>query len=106
MNKTGFCKHDFIFVGREFAISEKPDGLNPLFSCMIIKNFSIPFAVLLLSAFVACTQKRVYPAPDGYDLNNPLIIKLNSGLNEISGIAYYPKDTSVFAIIDEDGLLF
>lgn len=41
-----------------------------------------------------------------YDLNNPYIIKLPMELNEISGVAYYPKDTSVFAIQDEDGLLY
>lgn len=27
-------------------------------------------------------------------------------LDEISGVSYYPKDSSVFAIIDEDGMLF
>lgn len=37
---------------------------------------------------------------------NPIIIKLPESLSEISGIAYYPKDTAVFAIEDEDGLLY
>ncbi len=41
-----------------------------------------------------------------YDLANPVIMKLPEGLSEISGIVYYPKDTSVFAEVDEDGLLF
>lgn len=41
-----------------------------------------------------------------YDFSNPIVINLPQALNEISGLAYYPKDTSVFAIIDEDGLLF
>lgn len=41
-----------------------------------------------------------------FNLSNPKVIKLPEELDEISGIAYYPKDTSVFAIIDEDGLLF
>jgi uncharacterized protein YjiK len=31
---------------------------------------------------------------------------LPDGLAEISGIAYYPKDTAVFAIKDEDGILY
>jgi len=41
-----------------------------------------------------------------YDLLNPVIIKLPDGLAEISGIVYYPKDSSLFAIEDEDGLLY
>jgi len=41
-----------------------------------------------------------------YDLTNPTIVNLPPDLDEISGIAYYPKDTSVFAVIDEDGILF
>jgi len=42
----------------------------------------------------------------GYDLNNPVVLHLPESLSEISGIAYYPKDTAVFAIEDEDGLLY
>lgn len=41
-----------------------------------------------------------------YDLLHPTIIKLPGGLAEISGIAFYTKDTSVFAIEDEDGFFF
>jgi uncharacterized protein YjiK len=41
-----------------------------------------------------------------YDLHNPYILILNDELLEISGIFYYPKDTSVFAISDEKGNLF
>ncbi len=51
-------------------------------------------------------QKDVFPDSDMYDLSNPVIINLPVELDEISGIAYYPKDTSVFAVIDEDGLLY
>jgi len=35
-----------------------------------------------------------------------VIVKLPDDLAEISGIIYYPKDTSVFAIKDEDGILY
>ena len=42
----------------------------------------------------------------GYDLKKPLIIRLSDELAEISGIAFYAKDTSVFAISDENGYLF
>jgi uncharacterized protein YjiK len=41
-----------------------------------------------------------------YDLNNPFRIKLNDPLAEISGISFYPKDSSVFAISDENGSLY
>ncbi len=51
-------------------------------------------------------DKKDSASPSGYDLNDPLKITLPSGLNEISGISYYSKDSSVFAEIDEDGILF
>src|SRR5205085_12172677 len=41
-----------------------------------------------------------------YDFTNPKVIKLAEDLNEISGIVYYAKDTSVFAIVDEEAVLF
>lgn len=47
-----------------------------------------------------------YKNTEQYDLANPKILSLADLLNEISGVAYYPKDTSVFAIVDEMGLLF
>ncbi len=51
-------------------------------------------------------EKKASVSPPGYDLNDPVKISLPSALDEISGIFYYPKDSSVFAEIDEDGLLF
>lgn len=42
----------------------------------------------------------------GYDLENPVIIHLKSTLDEISGIAYYAKDSSLFAINDEQGIIY
>ena len=50
--------------------------------------------------------KKRYEDSDMYNFSKPAIIKLPAALDEISGIAYYPKDTSVFAIVDEDGMLF
>jgi uncharacterized protein YjiK len=41
-----------------------------------------------------------------YDLTNPLVLKLGDDLTQISGISFYPKDSSVFAISDENGNLF
>jgi uncharacterized protein YjiK len=51
-------------------------------------------------------DKKRSDSPPGYDLNNPVKFVLPSGLDEISGIAFYPKDSSVFAEVDEDGILF
>jgi hypothetical protein len=45
-------------------------------------------------------------SPPGYDLSKPQIYKLPAALDEISGVVYYPKDSSVFAINDERGYLF
>ena len=51
-------------------------------------------------------DKSVSESPPLYDLNKPAVMTLPSALDEISGISYYPKDSSVFAEIDEDGILF
>jgi DNA-binding beta-propeller fold protein YncE len=51
-------------------------------------------------------QKSSFPNTDMYDLHNPVVVNLPADLDEISGIAYYAKDTSVFAIVDEIGLLY
>ncbi|AEW02873.1 hypothetical protein A4D02_02485 [Niastella koreensis] len=48
----------------------------------------------------------VYKSPDGYDLNKPFLLKLPVELDEISGVAFYAKDTSVFAVGDEFGWLY
>ena len=42
----------------------------------------------------------------GYELSEPRKIDLIKDLDEISGIAFYPKDTSVFAINDQEGVLY
>lgn len=44
--------------------------------------------------------------PDGYDMKKAVQLKLPLELDEISGIAYYPVDSSVFAINDEKGWLY
>ncbi len=50
--------------------------------------------------------KKSYPNPPGYDFSKPIVYKLPDILAEISGLVYYPKDSSVFAIQDEKGWLF
>ena len=64
------------------------------------------FYLLLVSA---CSQKKeriLYSSLPGYDLTNPLMIHLKPNLDEISGIVYYPKDSSIFAVDDEEGVLY
>ncbi len=76
---------------------------------MLIKTL-LPFAIslLILSGSQSCESQKskTLATPSQYDLNNPVEFKLPEGLSEISGLTYYPKDSSVFAIIDEDGVLF
>jgi hypothetical protein len=50
--------------------------------------------------------KKALPGPKGYDINKPIQIKLPLELDEISGVVYYAKDTSVMAINDEVGWLY
>ncbi|HXS54911.1 MAG TPA: SdiA-regulated domain-containing protein [Hanamia sp.] len=54
----------------------------------------------------SCAPNKKKLSFKDYDLHNPYILILNDELVEISGICYYPKDTSVFAISDESGNLF
>lgn len=65
-------------------------------------------AVLILFTFScnAGDSRKNYSNSDRYDFANPKVLNLPEELDEISGLAYYPRDTSVFAIIDEDGILF
>jgi len=58
------------------------------------------------NSLVAKISSTSSGASKEYDINNPIIIKLPQTLDEISGIAFYPKDTSLFAIVDEDGILY
>ena len=76
---------------------------------MLIKKLLSPVIVLMiLFGYQSCESQKSKPAATTslYDLNHPAEFTLPEGLNEISGLAYYPKDSSAFAIIDEDGLLF
>lgn len=78
-----------------------PHKLNHRFSIAV-------FCILLLS--LGCndaeSDKQKHAKSKMYDFGNPTTIDLPVGLDELSGLAYYPKDTSVFGVIDEDGILF
>lgn len=70
-----------------------------------------PIYKLLITSFLltvlGCSNvASEYPSLPGYDLQNPSKYNLRDELDEISGIVYYPKDTSVFAVNDENGLLY
>jgi uncharacterized protein YjiK len=65
--------------------------------------------IIAFAAITGCgsvDSKEKYDNTEMYDLAAPKVINLPAVLDEISGIAYYAKDTSIFAIIDEDGSLF
>jgi hypothetical protein len=67
----------------------------------------IPTYLLLIVALFACNRPgKLYKSPACYDLNNPYVIKLPSELDEISGLAYYGKDNSLFVQSDEKGCLY
>ena len=74
------------------------------------KNLPFKFVTIILAiAIFSCNgkgKKESFVNTENYDFANPKVINLPQVLDEISGISYYPKDTSVFAIIDEDGILF
>ena len=68
-----------------------------------------------ISLFIVFTNSRCTQSvdagipnksPDGYNLNKPFLLKLPVELDEISGLAFYSRDTSVFAIGDEFGFLY
>jgi hypothetical protein len=47
-----------------------------------------------------------YQSPPGYNFDKAVVYKLPTILDEISGVAFYPKDSGIFAIQDEKGWLF
>ena len=70
--------------------------------------------ILLFVLLVCCTTffhcrsagHRIELASKDYDLKRPEVLILNDLLAEISGIYFYAKDTSLFAISDEEPYLF
>lgn len=65
-------------------------------------------SALSISFFIACGPgpAKSYPSPPGYVLSQPGTYHLPADLDEISGIYYYEKDTTIFAIGDEMGWLY
>ena len=76
---------------------------------MPLRKVLYALVLLGLAGFVSgCinNQNKVELPSADYDLTKPAKIVLSDALAEISGISFYPKDSSVFAISDESGFLF
>jgi hypothetical protein len=72
------------------------------------KSFFI-FLLACAAISIGCGTKKSkikYQSPPGYDLEKPTIVHLKGEVDEISGMYFYPKDTSVFSITDEAGYLY
>ena len=68
--------------------------------------FFFVFSGILISHTSCKRKEKQYVNPPGYELNRPYQYKLPTVLDEISGLVYYAKDSSLFAIQDEKGFLF
>ncbi len=87
---------------------------NPMFehfasaTVCIIRKYIPVIQVFICSLLAACggSENGPFPSPEGYNINKPIVTKLPPMLDEISGIFYYPKDKSLFAIHDERGWLY
>ncbi len=68
----------------------------------------IVFFFAKFHSFEGCsTNKNKISLPcKEYDLDNPSKLRLGDALSEISGISFYSKDSSVFAISDDNGNLY
>ncbi|WP_205508458.1 SdiA-regulated domain-containing protein [Longitalea arenae] len=65
------------------------------------------FIVIFFSrCSTSADNNPAFKSPDGYNLNKPFLLKLPVELDEISGVAFYARDTSLFAIGDEFGWLY
>ena len=71
------------------------------------KNRIYFFSLVVISFHCHTKDKEaVVVNPDGYNMTKAVQIKLPLELDEISGVAYYPVDSSIFAINDEKGWLY
>lgn len=81
--------------------------MNPRLIFVLSIRQILFYASILLILISCKTEGTIsYPTPRQYDLNHPYTIDLPKQLDEISGIEYYSKDTSVFAISDATGWLY
>lgn len=73
----------------------------------VLKNIIYLAVPALFSAGCnSSAQKEVLKSPEGYNMKLAIQLKLPLELDEISGVAYFPGDSSIFAINDEKGWLY
>ncbi len=74
----------------------------------ILRFSSASFTFVMLAMLCACGPRAssVKGNTEGYDLDHPKVIAMPTVLSELSGLWYYAKDGSLFAIEDEDGYLY
>jgi len=75
---------------------------NSAFRCVPV----VVFSILIILAVSCSRNSKSYASPPGYNFSKPNVYKLPTILDEISGVAFYPKDSGIFAIQDEKGWLF
>ncbi len=75
---------------------------------LTLRLMSVTVTWIGLYFFSSCSSgdNKKYISPDNYDFSKPYSMNLPIALDEVSGLSYYPQDSSVFAIVDEDGMLF
>lgn len=72
-----------------------------------LKNTWLFLVPVILSVHCGSrTEPITLENPEGYNMKRAIQLKLPLELDEISGIAYYTPDSSVFAINDEKGWLY
>lgn len=77
--------------------------MNAGFKNTIVYVFALAFASIQCNTKA---EKLDLQSPDGYNMKAASQFKLPLELDEISGVAYFPSDSSVFAINDEKGWLY
>jgi uncharacterized protein YjiK len=95
-------RQEICFIVLEISVLQIDMQLKYLYP----KLFLLLAFIAILSACGGSRKKNNLPTPAGYNLNDPQESKLPDKLNEISGLAYYPKDSGLFAVIDEAGVLY
>ncbi len=70
------------------------------------KNRIYLFLLAVISLHCHNDTGPVVTSPDGYNMKTAVQIKLPLELDEISGVAFYAPDSSIFAINDEKGWLY
>src|SRR5215207_10548412 len=66
----------------------------------------IPLILVCTLTLLGSCNWQSYESPEGYDLNKPVESELGKVLNEISGTAYNPTDSTLLAISDSKKKIF